>query len=151
MLDPLFHHYLPLQDASLRGDILGLAQRAGIKDLTHVPYNGVAPALQGLKSQEVQACTLPYSALVRNLVLAVRVLRRERPDVIVSTGAGAAVPFFWIGRLLRCRTVFLEVFDRVDSATLTGRLCAPVTDLMLVQWPDQQRLYRRAVVAGTVY
>ena len=89
--------------------------------------------------------------LLRNLVLAVRVLRRERPDVIVSTGAGAAVPFFWIGRLLRCRTVFLEVFDRVDSATLTGRLCAPVTDLMLVQWPEQQRLYRRAVVAGTVY
>ena len=62
-----------------------------------------------------------------------------------------SVPFFWIGRLLRCRTVFLEVFDRVDSATLTGRLCAPVTDLMLVQWPEQQRLYRRAVVAGTVY
>ena len=88
--------------------------------------------------------------LVRNLVLAVRVLRRERPDVIVSTGAGAAVPFFWIGRLLRCRTVFLEVFDRVDSATLTGRLCAPVTDLMLVQWPEQRALYRRAVVAGTV-
>ena len=89
--------------------------------------------------------------LVRNLGLALRVIRRERPEVIVSTGAGAAVPFFWIGRLFGCRTVFLEVYDRVDSATLTGRLCAPVTDLFLVQWPEQQRLYRNAVVAGTVY
>ena len=89
--------------------------------------------------------------LLKNLVLALRVLRRERPAVIVSTGAGAAVPFFWIGRLLGCRTVYLEVYDRVDSPTLTGRLCAPVTDLFLVQWPEQQRLYRRAVVAGTVY
>jgi len=79
------------------------------------------------------------------------VLRRERPDVIVSTGAGAAVPFFWLGRLLGCRTVYLEVYDRVDSATMTGRLCRPVTDLFLVQWPEQQRLYRDAVVAGPVY
>ena len=89
--------------------------------------------------------------LLRNFVLALRVLRRERPDVIVSTGAGAAVPFFWLGRLLGCRTVYLEVYDRVDSATMTGRLCRPVTDLFLVQWPEQQRLYRDAVVAGPVY
>jgi len=89
--------------------------------------------------------------LLRNLALALRVIRRERPDVIVSTGAGAAVPFFWIGRLLGCRTVYLEVYDRVDSATMTGRLCRPVTDLFLVQWPEQQRLYRNAVVAGPVY
>jgi hypothetical protein len=89
--------------------------------------------------------------LLRNFRVAWRVLRRERPDVIVSTGAGAAVPFFWLGRLFGSRTVYLEVYDRVDSATLTGRLCRPVTDLFLVQWPEQQRLYRDAVVAGPVY
>jgi hypothetical protein len=89
--------------------------------------------------------------LVRNLGLAVRTLWRDRPDVIVSTGAGAAVPFFWVGRLLGCRTVYLEVYDRIDSATMTGRLCHPVTDLFLVQWPEQERLYRNTVVAGPVY
>jgi hypothetical protein len=89
--------------------------------------------------------------LLRNLVLAVKVLRRDRPDVIVSTGAGVAVPFFWVGRLLGCRTVYLEVYDRIDSATMTGRLCHPVTDLFLVQWPEQQRLYRHTVVGGPVY
>jgi hypothetical protein len=89
--------------------------------------------------------------LVRNVGLAVRTLWRDRPDVIVSTGAGAAVPFFWVGRLLGCRTVYLEVYDRIDSATMTGRLCHPVTDLFLVQWPEQERLYRNTVVAGPVY
>jgi len=88
---------------------------------------------------------------VRNLGLAVRVLWRERPDVIVSTGAGVAVPFFWVGRLLGCRTVYLEVYDRIDSATMTGRLCHPVTDLFLVQWPEQERLYPGTVTAGPVY
>ena len=89
--------------------------------------------------------------LVRNLGLAFRTLRRERPDVIVSTGAGAAVPFFWLGRFLGIRTVYLEVYDRIDSPTLTGRLCRPVTDLFLVQWEQQTALYRNAVVVGPVY
>ncbi len=89
--------------------------------------------------------------LGRNLVLALRVLTRDRPDVIVSTGAGAAVPFFWVGRVLGCRTVYLEVYDRIDSSTLSGRLCHPVTDLFLVQWPEQRTLYRDAVTSGPVY
>ena len=95
--------------------------------------------------------TRSIANLLRNVVLAIRTLRRERPDVIVSTGAGAAVPFFWIGRLLRTPTVYLEVYDRIDSPTLTGRLCRPVTDLFLVQWDQQRALYANAVVAGPVY
>ncbi|GGX14589.1 hypothetical protein GCM10007242_21300 [Pigmentiphaga litoralis] len=35
-------------------------------DVIHVPYNGVAPALTGLRTGEVQACALPYSSIVRN-------------------------------------------------------------------------------------
>lgn len=89
--------------------------------------------------------------LLRNLVLAMIVLRRERPDVVISTGAGIAVPFLYLARLLGIRTVFLEVFDRIDSATMTGRLCHPIVDLFLLQWPEQQHLYRRGVVAGTVW
>ncbi|MGH9246808.1 MAG: UDP-N-acetylglucosamine--LPS N-acetylglucosamine transferase [Acidimicrobiales bacterium] len=89
--------------------------------------------------------------LLRNLSLSIKVLRRERPDVIVSDGAGLAVPFFWVGRLLGCRTVYLEVYDRVSSPTMTGRLCQPVTDLFLVQWREQLGHYRGAQLAGPVY
>lgn len=89
--------------------------------------------------------------LARNTALAWRLLRTWRPDVIVSTGAGVAVPFFWLHRLFGATTVYLEVFDRIDSPTLTGRLCQPVTDLFLVQWPEQQRLYRSSVLLGGVW
>lgn len=88
--------------------------------------------------------------LVRNTFLAWRVLRSFRPDVVLSTGAGVALPFFVLGRALGARTVYIEVYDRVDSATLTGRLCRPFTDLMLVQWPEQEGLYREAVVVGAL-
>jgi UDP-N-acetylglucosamine:LPS N-acetylglucosamine transferase len=86
--------------------------------------------------------------LLRNLRLAYRQLRSYRPDVVVSTGAGVAVPFFWLARLMGARTVFIEVLDRVDSRTLTGMLCYPVTDLFLVQWEDQQRLWRNSSLVG---
>lgn len=88
---------------------------------------------------------------LRNLRLAVTVLRRERPDVVLSTGAGVAFPFFVIARLYRVRTAFLEVYDRVEMPTLTGRLCYPLADEFLVQWPEQQRSFPRAVVVGKVY
>jgi UDP-N-acetylglucosamine:LPS N-acetylglucosamine transferase len=87
---------------------------------------------------------------LRNLRLAWRCLRRERPDVIVSSGAGVAFPFFVIGRLLRIPTVYLEVYDRIDSATLTGRLCQPMSDLFLLQWEEQREMYPRGLVVGRV-
>lgn len=86
--------------------------------------------------------------LLRNLALAWRVLRRERFDVIISNGAGIAVPFFWLSRLFGIVTVYVEVYDRIDLATVTGRLCQPVTDLFLLQWPEQQSRYRHGIVVG---
>ena len=53
--------------------------------------------------------------LVRNAVLAIRLLRRERPSLVVSAGAGVAVPFFVAAWMLRIPTVFIEVYDRVDT------------------------------------
>ena len=86
--------------------------------------------------------------LLRNFVLAWRILRRKRFDVIISNGAGVAVPFFWLSRLFGIVTVYVEVYDRIDLPTLTGRLCEPVTDLFLLQWPEQEAQYRRGIVVG---
>jgi UDP-N-acetylglucosamine:LPS N-acetylglucosamine transferase len=85
---------------------------------------------------------------LKNLWLSVRVLRRERPSVVVSTGAGVAVPFFMVARLFGIPTVFVEVVDRVSSRTLTGRLCRPFSSAFCVQWPEQALLYPGSVVVG---
>lgn len=89
--------------------------------------------------------------LAKNTVLALRVLALERPDLIVSNGAGIAVPFFWVGKVLfGCKTVYVEVYDRVDSPTLTARLVRPVLDQMVVQWEEQKRHYPGAELLGSV-
>jgi hypothetical protein len=85
---------------------------------------------------------------VRNLRLAIRVIRAERPDVVISDGAGVAFPFFIMARLLRVRTVYLEVYDRISRPTLTGKLCYPLAELFLLQWPEQVISYPRGKVIG---
>jgi UDP-N-acetylglucosamine:LPS N-acetylglucosamine transferase len=86
--------------------------------------------------------------LLRNAILAWRTIARSRPDVIVSTGAGVAFPFFLIGKLRGAKTVYIEVFDRFDSPTMTGRLCAPFSDRFLLQWEEQKRQYPKGEVVG---
>lgn len=88
--------------------------------------------------------------LLRNSVLALRTLRRSKPDVLVSTGAGVAIPFFLLAWMLRIPTVFIEVYDRIDMPTVTGRLCRPFASLFLVQWEEQRRSYPDAIVVGNL-
>jgi UDP-N-acetylglucosamine:LPS N-acetylglucosamine transferase len=72
----------------------------------------------------------------RATLWAFRILRRERPDVIVSLGAEIAVPFLYLGRLLRIKTLFIESWCRVENLSLTGKLVYPIVDAFWVQWPQ---------------
>jgi len=74
--------------------------------------------------------------LLRNLRLATRLLWAERPSVILTTGAGVAVPFAWIGRLMGIRTIYVESVTRIDELSLSARLIAPVATQVFAQWPE---------------
>jgi UDP-N-acetylglucosamine:LPS N-acetylglucosamine transferase len=89
--------------------------------------------------------------LVRNLRLAWRIIRHQRPSLVVSTGAGVAFPFFVVARLHRIRTVYVEALERIESPSLTARLCYPISSLFLLQWPEQQRFFPRGQVIGALY
>ncbi len=73
--------------------------------------------------------------LLRNLALAVRVIVRLRPRVVLTTGAGVAVPFAWIGRLFGAKVVYVESATRIESPSLSLRLVRPVANTVYVQWP----------------
>ncbi|NIL43506.1 UDP-N-acetylglucosamine--LPS N-acetylglucosamine transferase [Salinispora arenicola] len=109
-------------------------------------------ALSLLADEEVVTAHHPTTRNVRNLlrnaVLAVRVLRRRRIAAVVTTGAGVAVPFVLFAWLRRIPTVYIEVYDRIDTPTLTARLCRPFLSSMLVQWEEQRRHYPEATVVG---
>jgi beta-1,4-N-acetylglucosaminyltransferase len=87
---------------------------------------------------------------VVNLLEAWRILRRERPRVIVSTGAGPVVPFALIGKVLRIPTVFIETFTRVSEPSLTGRIMYRLADRFFYQWKQLGRFFPRGIYGGPV-
>jgi beta-1,4-N-acetylglucosaminyltransferase len=74
--------------------------------------------------------------LLRNVRLALRVLRTEQPSAILTTGAGVAVPFAWVGKLLGIPTIYVESVTRIEGLSLSGRMIKPVAKQLYAQWPE---------------
>jgi beta-1,4-N-acetylglucosaminyltransferase len=89
--------------------------------------------------------------LVRNTVLAWRLLGRLRPSVVVTTGAAIAVPFAWVARARGIRTVYVESLARSERPSLSCRLVSPAVDRLYVQWPQLARTLPGARYAGTIF
>ncbi len=108
-----------------------------------------------LAGEQIYPCYYPTNrslkALIINTRIAWKVLRKERPDLIISSGAAVAVPFFYLGRLMKAKTIFIEVYDRIDKLTVTGRLVYPVSDRFIVQWEGICRKYKKAVNLGSIF
>ncbi len=108
-----------------------------------------------LKGERVYFCYFPTNRnlwnLIRNTGLAIRVLLKERPELILSSGAAVAVPFFYVGKLLGAKLIYVEVFDRIEKPTLTGRLVYPICDKFIVQWEEQKQAYPKAINLGSIF
>jgi beta-1,4-N-acetylglucosaminyltransferase len=88
--------------------------------------------------------------LLRNGRMAFRLLRAVRPRVVLTTGAGVAVPFAWLGRLLGARVVYVESLTRIERPSLSCRLIAPVATRIYAQWPELTAAVPRARYLGSV-
>ena len=108
-----------------------------------------------LKEEKFYPCYYPTNRnvknTIKNTILAFKILRKEKPDLIISSGAAVAVPFFWIGKLFGAKTVYIEIFDRIDKPTLTGKLVYPVTDKFIVQWEELKKVYPKAINLGGIF
>ncbi len=88
--------------------------------------------------------------LARNVVLSLRVVRRSRPRVVLTTGAGVAVPFAWIGRLFGAQVVYVESVTRIDGPSLSFRLVRPIVSRVYVQWPELLEALPHAHYRGSI-
>jgi len=88
--------------------------------------------------------------VIRVLFRCLYIVLKERPDVIISTGAAAGCLMCLLGRLLGVRIVWLDSITNVKRVSLSGRLVRPFADLFLVQWPELAQKYRGAEYVGTI-
>lgn len=67
------------------------------------------------------------------------IVLRERPDVIVSTGAAPGLLALACGRVLGARTVWIDSIANVEKLSLSGERAGRFADLWLTQWPEVAR------------
>lgn len=86
-----------------------------------------------------------------NLVEAIGILLKERPKVLLSTGAGPIVPFALIGRFLfGCKIIYIETITRVDTPSLTGKLMYYLANHFYYQWKELAIYFPRGQYCGSL-
>jgi beta-1,4-N-acetylglucosaminyltransferase len=75
----------------------------------------------------------------------------ERPDVVITTGAGIVVFFCIFAKALGAKLVFIESIARTERPTLTARFLYPFTDMFIVQCPALLNYFPRAKFLGRLF
>ena len=88
--------------------------------------------------------------LIKNLILAFKIISKEKPSVVVTTGAGVGVPFIVLGRIMGAKTVYVESITRNKELSLSGKLVYRIVHKFLVQWPGLAERYSKAEYRGRV-
>ncbi|MCS7267580.1 MAG: UDP-N-acetylglucosamine transferase subunit ALG14 [Geminicoccaceae bacterium] len=117
-------------------------------DCYHVTYGGGRPTR--LAARRIYSLCHPRRSFLRTLLNALQaffVLLRERPRLVISTGADVAVPTVILGKLSGAEVIFIETAAALRGS-LSGRLCRRFADLFIVQWPEQKARFPEAQLAS---
>lgn len=106
-----------------------------------------------LKKEKIYFAHFPESRnlpnFIKNLFSAIKILKKERPQVLISTGAAIAIPFYLVGKITGLTLVYIEPADFIAQPSLTGRLAYPLVDLFLIQNKKQKRFFPEAKYWGS--
>lgn len=79
------------------------------------------------------------------------ILKKENPDLVITTGALIAFPFCVLAKIKKAKLIYIESFARVNNASLTGKLVYKLADLFLVQWESLLEVYPKAKYVGGIF
>lgn len=118
-----------------------------------VSYNS-ADTIELAEKEKVYFLTNPHRhpiLTILNFLQSFKLFIKEMPDIILTTGAGVALPMCYIAKLFRKRIIFIESFCRVKKPSLFGRLIYPIANLTIVQWEPLLKYYKEAKYGGPIF
>lgn len=80
-----------------------------------------------------------------------RILKKENPDYVITTGALIAYPFCVLAKRKKKKVIYIESFARVYQPSLTGKLVHRYADLFFVQWEDMLEIFPDATLGGGLF
>jgi len=89
--------------------------------------------------------------LAMNFYQSFRVFLKEKPDLVLTTGAGVAFPVAIIAKIFGKKVVYIESFCRITEPSLSGKVFYHISDLFLVQWQEMKKFFPKAKYYGGVF
>ena len=89
----------------------------------------------------------PFAA-VKVFCRSFAVVLKERPDVVLTTGAMPLAIFAVLAKLFGARIIWIDSIAQIDRVSLSGRLIMPLADKFYVQWPQIADQYEDAIYRG---
>ncbi|MFS0661271.1 PssD/Cps14F family polysaccharide biosynthesis glycosyltransferase [Niallia alba] len=122
------------------------------KDLFFVSYNE-KHILNNLKRRKAYFVMNPYKNPLKyfiNFFQSLLIYFKERPKVLLSTGAGVTIPISVISKLFRTKIIYVETGARIYSLSFTGKLMYYLADEFIVQWEPLKQKYKKAKYFGDI-
>jgi len=128
-----------------------LAATAQVSAEIYYVTNDEPHVRQRLQGEQVFFVVDPHVSLwlyAVNLFQSARILWRNRPDVVISSGSGIALATCLLAKFYRRKLIFIESGARVTTPSRTGRMVYRFADLFLVQWKPMLKHYPKAIYGG---
>ena len=85
---------------------------------------------------------------VINFLQSLFLFLKIRPKVIISTGAGIAVPLVLIGSFFKSKIIFIETGARIVTPSRTGNFLYRYSDLFIIQYKSLSKFYSNSKIAS---
>ena len=89
--------------------------------------------------------------MIQNTWKSIGIYKKEKPDVVVTTGVLAMIPICLISKLFGKKLIYIESFAKVTSPTQPGKLLYRFADQFYVQWESMLGFYPKALYLGGIY
>lgn len=89
--------------------------------------------------------------IMLNAIKELLIFIKERPNIIISTGALSSYPMIKIAKIFRKKIIYVESFARINDLSKTGKMVYKIADHFLVQWPELVEKYPKSIYVGNVF
>lgn len=78
-------------------------------------------------------------------------LKKYKPQILLSTGAGIIVPFSIIGKLFfNTKTIYIETVASINQPSLTGKIMKYLADDIFYQWKSLNKFFPNGRYIGSI-
>lgn len=120
------------------------------KDVHYITFKN-GHTSNSLKENKHSFIMDPHNSKIKYLINSLQSLFlfiKIRPKVIISTGAGIAIPFMIIGHILGSKIIFIETGARIYTPSKTGEFIYKYADLFIVQYEPLRNNFPNSILGS---